>query len=351
MLDTLVLSVTYRCPIRCRYCGVNAGPHRTERMSLDFIRRMIDQAKALALVQLVVFTGGEPFLLGEDLYTAIQYAADLGFHTRIVTNAYWATSFERACRVIEQLKRLGLTELNYSCDDFHQEFIPLERIRWANDAARQVGVPALIAAKGLKRSTITPAYLEEFFGRPLASFCSGQANPTNDVVSWGITVPVGWESEHLTDDDLLWPDREDCWTVRCRTVLKHIVIAPDGQMVICCGIGSEEIPETVVGSAHENTLLQLITQANDDLIINWLALEGPYGIMQQVQEWAPDVRFRQRYVNTCHLCHDLFARPEVRAVLSERVDAIAPVVSLKRAWLEAHRDELTMQPVDERQTH
>ncbi len=340
MLATLVLSVTYQCPIRCRYCGVNAGPHRTERMSLAFIRQMVDEARALGTVQVVVFTGGEPFLLGEDLFAAVEYTAGLGLLTRIVTNAYWATSLERACEVLDGLKRLGLTELNFSCDDFHQEFIPLERIRWANEAARRIGIPALIAARGLKCSTITPTYLEDFLGRKLARFRRGQKNQDNDVVSWGITVPVGWDSEHLTEDDLLWAGAGDCWKVPCDSVLKNIVIAPDGELVVCCGIGSDEVPETVVGNVRETPLIELISQANNDLIINWLALEGPFGIMQRVQRWAPAVRFHERYVNTCHLCHDLFTRDEVREVLRQGVEAIAPALSLERAWLEAHRAEL-----------
>ena len=121
------------------------------------------------------------------------------------------------------------------------------------------------------------------FGRKLARFRRGQKNQDNDVVSWGITVPVGWDSEHLTEDDLLWAGAGDCWKVPCDSVLKNIVIAPDGELVVCCGIGSDEIPETVVGNVRETPLIELISQANNDLIINWLALEGPFGIMKRVQ--------------------------------------------------------------------
>ena len=159
-------SRTYQCPIRCRYCGVNGGPYHTGRMP-DFIRRMIDQAKALTIVQLVVFTGGEPFLLGEDLYTSSSLLTWV--FTRVVTNAYWATSFVCVCEVIERLKRLGLTELNYSCDDFHQEFIPRSGSAGPTTPLH-VGVPVLIAAKGLKRSTITPATWNSSLVAPLPPF-------------------------------------------------------------------------------------------------------------------------------------------------------------------------------------
>lgn len=340
MLQTLVLSVTYNCPIRCRCCGVNAGPHRTERMSIEFITRIIEEAGSLGTVEVIVFTGGEPFVLGEDLYSAVEYAAERGFKTRIVTNGYWATSLEKARAVLARLKATGLTEINYSCDDFHQEHIPLERIRWANEAALAVGMPALLAVKGLKGSRITPEYMEEFFGRKLTRFRAGVKNPDNDVFNYGVTVPVGWGRESLSDEELLWPEDDRCWQSACESVLKNIVITPSGELAICCGIGSEEIPEVVVGSVREKPLVELLIEANNDLIINWLALEGPYGILEHVRRRAPEIRFRDRYVNACHLCHDVLTRGEVRAVLSETAEEVVPVLGLERAWVENHRADM-----------
>jgi hypothetical protein len=340
MLQTLVLSVTFKCPIVCRYCGVHAGPHRKTRMSLEFITRVIDESYSFGVLELVVFTGGEPFLLGKDLYSAVDYAAKKGLKTRIVTSAYWATSPERAYQTLRRLNDHGLTEINYSCDDFHQEYVPLERIKWANEAASKVGLPALIACKGLANSRITPQYLEEYFGTELTRFKPGQKNPKNNVISYGVTVPVGWQSQLLVDEDLLWNENLDCWKTLCSSVLERIVITPQGKVAICCGIGSNEIPETIVGDVNDKPLLEILMSANKDLIVNWLALEGPYGIMRFVQDRRPEIKFRDRYVNICHLCHDIFTNNEVRTLLQSLASEKAPTLSLKRAWLESHRSEI-----------
>lgn len=340
MLQTLVLSVTYRCPIKCKYCGVNAGPHRKESMDLGMIKRLIDEARSLGTVQVVVFTGGEPFLLGEDLYRAVEYAGQCGFMTRIVTNAFWAVSGDAAFRVMNRMKNLGLTEINYSCDDFHQEFIPIERIKWACEAAEKVGMTALIAAKGLGNSTINPGYIESYFGGKVKRFNEKQRNKQGIYYEYGITVPVGWESENLSEDELLWPEDADCWKRPCQSVLKNIVITPLGDLSICCGIGSEDIPETVVGNINAHSMPDLLIKANHDLVINWLALEGPYGIMRFVKKKRPDIAFRDRYVNDCHLCHDIFSRQEIRDVLADSVGEMVPVLSMERAWVENHRDEI-----------
>lgn len=339
MLESLVLSVTYKCPIRCKYCGVNAGPHRTEMMSLAFITRTIDEVCALGLRNLVVFTGGEPFLLGEDLHRAVAYAASCGLKTRIVTNAFWATSAERAQTILARFKSDGLTEINFSCDDFHQAFIPLERIKWANEAAIATGLPALLAVKGIKDSVINIPYLERFLGVSLTHYRRGCDNPKNNVASFGVTVPVGSDSDELKESDLCYSG-EDSWKAPCTSALERIVITPLGELAICCGIGSDDFPESIIGSLHEKPLLELLKDANDDLIVNWLALEGPYGIMRFIQQADPSIPFLERYVNVCHLCHDIFTRRETRAVLSQAAQSKIPSLSLNRAWLEENRSEL-----------
>lgn len=55
MIQSLVLSVTYKCPIKCKYCGVNAGPHHKRKMSLEMIRNLINEASELGTIELVVF--------------------------------------------------------------------------------------------------------------------------------------------------------------------------------------------------------------------------------------------------------------------------------------------------------
>lgn len=340
MLSSLVFSVSYRCPIQCRYCGVYGGPHRKETMSLDYMCRMIDEVSQYEITRLVVFTGGEPFLLGKTLYQAVEHAAKRGLLTRIVTSAYWATSYEKARRVLTDLQAVGLTEINFSCDDFHQEFIPLERVRWANQVACEIGMPALLASKGICGSTITPPYLEEYFGHELTCFRMGEENPKNNVYSYSVTVPVGWGSEQLKEEELSWPKNDSHWQGPCLSVLDNIVLTPEGDLAACCGIGSVDIPETLIGNTHIKPLLTLLEDANHDLILNWLALEGPYGIMRFIQQIEPKISFHKRYVNNCHLCHHIFSRQETRDVLRRVLKNKLFALSLMRAGLEQCRPKL-----------
>src|SRR5258708_26308015 len=114
---------------------MNSGPERKGRLSLKQIRHSIDQAADSTKVRLIIFAGGEPLLLGDDLYAALEHVRARGLKSRLITNAYWAVSPERAAEVVARLHACGLDELNLSIDDYHLPFIKPQRVKAAFDAA------------------------------------------------------------------------------------------------------------------------------------------------------------------------------------------------------------------------
>jgi MoaA/NifB/PqqE/SkfB family radical SAM enzyme len=70
----------------------------------------IDDAKASGY-ELVVFTGGEPTLVKNDLIDVLRHATGLGMLTRVVTNAHWAKDLERARSRVRGLVEAGLKEI------------------------------------------------------------------------------------------------------------------------------------------------------------------------------------------------------------------------------------------------
>src|SRR5262249_57735436 len=99
---TLCIMLTYACPAACTNCGTSSHPKEKNILKLDVALSGIKQARALNFAS-VVFTGGESTLRWKDLLIAIRYAHELGFPTRLVTNAHWATSPERSIQLIGEL--------------------------------------------------------------------------------------------------------------------------------------------------------------------------------------------------------------------------------------------------------
>lgn len=132
------------------------------------MQKCIDQVVKEYDVKMIVFTGGESTLLGEDLFRTIRYCTLNFLKTRLVTNAFWATSLERAQRYIEKFRSVGLTEINFSVDDYHEPFVPLENIRNAWQACKGAGFESVILANSHgNNDKIVPAYIQEFLGEKI----------------------------------------------------------------------------------------------------------------------------------------------------------------------------------------
>lgn len=338
MLTRLVFSVTYECPVTCKYCVTESGPGCGPHLQADFMKRAIDEAAKLGQLCSVVFTGGEALVRLDDVDEAVRFASTRNLWTRVVSNAVWATSREKATKIRARLKDSGLGKINFSCDDLHQENIPLERVKHAFWAARDLQIPTLIAHKRVKSEKITINFLSEYLGISLQEHVPGEKTCNLDMYCSGYTIPIGYGAAWLNEEDyILYPKCDAGWKTPCSGVLSSLIVSPTREIRLCCGMINQGVPELSLGSWDSAPLRELVLPANADLITNWLALEGPYGIMQFIRKKDPDIRFRRRYVNHCHLCNDILTRTDTRSVLRAHASEKSAELSLRRAMLEAVR--------------
>jgi MoaA/NifB/PqqE/SkfB family radical SAM enzyme len=75
-------NLTFRCNLRCRYCGACDAPR--DELACGEILRGLDQLWTLG-TRWITFGGGEP-LLRDDIKEILQYAAAKGFHVFLSTN-------------------------------------------------------------------------------------------------------------------------------------------------------------------------------------------------------------------------------------------------------------------------
>jgi hypothetical protein len=160
-------------------------------------------------------------------------------------------------------------------------------------------------------------YLEQYLGCPLARFDPKQKNPDNNVISSGYNVPVQEDMHLIADQEILYPDTDAHWKEPCSSILQRVVITPKKELAICCGMIPRTVQEVFFGTLWETSLEELIVAAHQDLIVNWLAFEGPYGLLRFIRSKQPDIEFRERYVNNCHLCSEILTREDCRRVLAE----------------------------------
>jgi organic radical activating enzyme len=336
MIKSLVFLTTYKCNARCDFC--DCGPDASDMLTYEDMTRYVEEAIALGTIGQVIFTGGEPTLLEDDLIKTIAYCHSKNLLTRIVTNGIWAKTTESADRFIDKLISAGLTEINISIDDLHQQWIPLEFAKNAFMSCWKRKYKCLIAHKAMPDYTITPAFLSDYFEVELIDFDHDKSYSIDEecrLISSGVVVPVGRNSESVDPGKLAYGN----FSKNCSSVLRDVVVGADHQMLACCGIVTKQLPELTLGNLRHNSMIDLIEQANGDLLLNWLVLEGPMAIADFVKEKDPSVNFLNRYVTSCHLCNDILTRHDTRNVLTRHIDEISSRIELHRSFLEAVRKD------------
>lgn len=337
MIKSLAILTTYFCNAECDFC--ECGPNVKGKISLNDMINHINEAYSLGTVGQVVFTGGEPTFLGDTLFKAISHANSLGMLTRVVTNGWWGKSAKRADYIVGQLQKAGLSEINISVDDLHQQWIPLKHVKNAFHGCLRAKLNCLIAHKSYKKAKITKEYLENYFEVNLIDYVDNKEYSPDEqlrLISSGGIVPVGRKPTiPIKEDDLLY---SNC-NRSCPAVLKDIVVDPEHNVLPCCGIVTKQLPELTLGNLKERRMIDILIDANKNLILNWIALEGPASIAKFIMSIDPSIKFKKKYVNECHLCNEILSRKEIRQLLHEHNHKMVDRISLHRALFERVRSD------------
>ncbi len=271
------LLLTYRCSAECRHCFFECSPRRTEVMTHQTAQRVITEAVSLG-AKWVSFSGGEPFLEYDSLRDLISLSSENGLNTEVVSNGFWGETIEKAQGVLKPLIEAGLDVLNLSVDDFHCEYVPFESVRNAYWGAVDLGVKIVLMVSTGKDSEITSESLPELLGDDRIQV-AGKSRILNShaVLFETQFTPIGrgaglrYDPVHFTE-------------IRCGEVLRDIGVAPNGDVMPCCGpLGTRN----VLGNINEEGL---------GLILDRAGREPRY---KRIRE---GVNVDGRYSSRCHAC-------------------------------------------------
>jgi len=310
---------TYACTAECPNCAFGCSPHESSvnRIPREDLLKYTAELAGLGTIELVTFTGGEPFLLEKDLVDATTVAAEQGVNVRCVTNGYWAKNLPEARRRLRELEEAGLTGLNLSTGDYHQQSVPLERVVYAVEAAVELNIKTVVAVERHRGADFTQ---EDFLKLPaieeLRNDDSG--NPAPEVVgdAWASVNPwLSEEEKHVKEDLLTEDDLSEL--SGCSSVLESVSITPDLELAMCCGITAGCIPEMAVGNLRDERFASLYQRGLYDLVKIWLNVEGPAKILDWAENKDPSIDWQGRFAHPCELCRFLYYDPGVQQVLTE----------------------------------
>lgn len=291
MLSSLfTIFLDYRCNFACQHCSVGSSPKTVYPMPRELLLQALVELREVPSAKVVVFTGGEPTLRKELLLEGLRWAKEGGFLTRVVTNAWWARTPERAASFVDELKAAGLDELNTSYDDFHAPFVGLDPIanavRAALDADLRVGMGVIVD----ENAVFNAKRVREELARRL-DVTEAQLKSPKLAVLEDYPTPSG-SGEGLDVSNL---DAGDKLDMGCPEMMKTISIHPNGTVKACCGHVMFYEPDLTLGSLEDDPLPVIVERGLHNLLYWWIHMLGPKRILEKLG-------VEGTYTSICHAC-------------------------------------------------
>lgn len=141
-LNKIEFVITNACTGKCKHCSQGNHTLPIEKidscLAADAVRRIASEYN----IKTVMTFGGEPLLHREAVYAIMTVANELNVEKRqLITNGYFSADEVEIIETAKRLAECGVNDLLLSVDAFHQETIPLERVRVFAREAKKCGLP------------------------------------------------------------------------------------------------------------------------------------------------------------------------------------------------------------------
>ena len=284
------LDVTYKCSAECAHCIFGSSPRKGGLMPVEDARMYLAETKKLGLTgHDVIITGGEPLLFYEHALAIVRAAAELDMAPIrcIQSNGSWCSNDELTRARLTELRDAGLDGMFFSSDPFHQQFVPIDRVRRGVRIAGEVFGPDHVSS-GREYLHAEPMPTPDEYIAKLASF------PPVMVAraAWALgdrlpTVPLAEILQMNCRGGRQNLDPSSVWQI-------NVDAYGYVSSWICSGI--------LLGNAKETPFSEIVSRplSQQPQLVQDLVERGPAAMLDMAAEHG--FRPRSRYVSKCHLC-------------------------------------------------
>ena len=288
---TIAFQLTRKCNAKCKICCESSSSQLRDKLDTDVILKSINAIKNVESIRNIAVTGGEPFLYPDDVLSIARLCKETGRLFTIITNAFWCVSYSHALSVLSQLKENNLASCVVSADASHQEYIPIEYVKFFLRACSDLRIPTKIQTNSIKST----------FSRTDEIINSIGKDKMHIQVLFASVYPVGRAKEHFGQEEFFTRklDRAVCQ-------YQHILhISSDGRVEPCCSPCYIDIPFDF-GNIYTDSLEDVLNKVSDNELMRVISSEG---FIRLLNEAKLELGFNElnEYVDACHLCNHLLA--------------------------------------------
>jgi organic radical activating enzyme len=294
---------TYQCNLSCPHCCVPI--EWTDRLAIPVALRFLEQAHASG-IEVLGFTGGEPFLYSEFLIALTRRAAELGFRfDKMMTNGVWHRDVSQLESILIQLRDVGFTgKIGLSVDKFHgmdiaklAEFCRTTRAVFNRDNVLSLSYASRSPDQGLepihKLAKALDGVVEwsDMLGRYM-------------LVSDELTMTMNWN--HLATVERAEGLPGNPWDGKwfeedyCEGPGQALIVNPKGEVKPCCGFASD-LDQLTIGNIHTDSVEDIIRFARKHPIVGTIFRKGLSALRDEVLGHNPNT-LPGATSNHCYFC-------------------------------------------------
>lgn len=254
-------------------------------------------------------TGGECMLLGKDIDRILSYCKGKGLECFMVSNAFWATDYEKARKILRRLQRGGLTSVAFSTGEKHDKYVPWTNVRNALAAAAHLGLsPELRFEDKPGRTSIIRSLEADEQIAPLIRYHQIRMSKST-WMEFGNKGPRPRARKSSF--------REYEGTSSCKCLFQDVVINPYGEVYACGGIGVCRIPQMRLGNVGQEPIKAIYEHAFEDFLKIWIYSDGPHAVLKYVHKKTGQKKFNWHTSHNCDICRAIFTDGEIIPCIRE----------------------------------
>ncbi|HEX4611816.1 MAG TPA: radical SAM protein [Urbifossiella sp.] len=300
---------TYQCNLACPHCCVPI--EWTDRLPIPVALRFLEEAHA-AGIDVLGFTGGEPFLYPEFLVAVTRRAADFGFRfDKLMSNGVWFRGEPHLEAVLTELRDAGFTgKLGLSVDKFHgldldklATYCRVGRRVFGRDNVLSLSYASRAPDKGLEPIRRLAAALDAVveWSDLLGLYI---------VVSDDLTMTACWN--HLATveraEGLPGNPWDGGWFAEdyCEGPGQALIVNPRGEVKPCCGFASD-LDQLTIGNIHTDSAEAVIAAGRAHPYVGKVFREGLTAIRDEILARDP-AALPGATTNHCYFCWYVLTR-------------------------------------------
>lgn len=298
--NTVIFLLTNRCNLNCTHCCLSCSSQNCAVLEDSLIEKTMDEIALNKKITRIGISGGEAFLYPEKVSRIIEASTKSGKSSYAYTNGFWCDSYEKTFRILDELKKKGLSTILTSVDTFHQKYIPINNIINLLNVCNELNIFVKVHVSDTYSNSSKNDELIHLLG----------LSKLNASITSSPVFISGNALKNIPKEDII--SNQKLPKLRCNYD-GMCSIDWEGNVNCCCSIHSHRM---VIDNIKKNSINQILNEIRKNKVFMCILQKGiPY--LSNIIRENELMNIADSYTNGCELCAQIFENERVMSYLEK----------------------------------